>query len=129
MFTSLLIPILRLSHRYGVVISVLFLCAITVLSFIPVTQEPPMNGVDKIEHFIAYAALTFPIALSYHPRYKSIFWCACIWGMMIEIIQPYVGRQADTIDAVINAIGAGLGIFIAHKAFTVLDKVPSPFDE
>ena len=119
----------KLLIRYGVALSVFFLFVITTLSFIPVTQEPAVNNIDKIEHLIAYTALTFPIALSYHPRYKAIFWGACIWGMMIEIIQPYVGRQADAIDATINAVGAGMGLLMANRFFTALDKDPLQFDE
>tara|TARA_B100000683_G_scaffold229675_1_gene230253 strand:- start:45 stop:440 length:396 start_codon:yes stop_codon:yes gene_type:complete len=114
---------------YGVSISGLFLLIITILSFIPVSQEPPMNNIDKIEHLIAYAALTIPISLAYHPRHKAIFWFACTWGMLIEIFQPYVGRQADTMDAIINAIGAGLGIIFAKYLFTLLCIAHAQSDE
>ena len=123
---SFLIHASNLLKKYGVSVSGLFLLIITVLSFVPVTQEPPMNGIDKIEHLIAYAALTIPISLAYHPRYKTIFWFVCIWGMMIEILQPYVGRQADTMDAIINGIGAGIGIVFARYLFNVAYMDPSP---
>lgn len=116
-------------QQYGVPISGIFLLIITILSFIPVSQEPPMNNIDKIEHLIAYAALTMPISLAYHPRQKHIFWFACIWGMLIEIFQPYVGRQADTMDAVINAVGAYVGILVAQYLFRVLYTNPSLSDE
>ena len=123
---SFLIHASNLLKKYGVSISGLFLLIITVLSFVPVTQEPPMNGIDKIENLVAYAALTIPISLAYHPRYKTIFWFVCIWGMMIEILQPYVGRQADTMDAIINGIGAGIGIVFARYLFNVAYMDPSP---
>ena len=116
-------------QQYGVPISGIFLLIITILSFIPVSQEPPMNNIDKIEHLIAYAALTMPISLAYHPRHKHVFWFACIWGMLIEIFQPYVGRQADTMDAVINAVGAYLGILFAQYLFRALYTSPSLSDE
>ena len=126
---SFLIRAINQVQQYGVPLSGLFLLTITVLSFIPVSQEPPMNNIDKIEHLIAYAALTTPISLAYHPRQKNIFWFACIWGMLIEIFQPYVGRQADTMDAVINAVGAYLGILFAQYLFRVLYISPSQSDE
>ena len=131
MITSKLFLIHAISRlrQYGVVTSIFFLLIITILSLIPVSQEPPMNNIDKIEHLVAYAAFTAPISLAYHPRYKSIFWFACIWGMLIEIVQPYVGRQADTIDAVINALGAGVGIIIARYFFKILCTNPSLSDE
>ena len=126
---SFLIRAISQVQQYGVPISGFFLLIITILSFIPVSQEPPMNNIDKIEHLIAYAALTMPISLAYHPRQKHIFWFACIWGMLIEIFQPYVGRQADTMDAVINAVGAYVGIFVAQYLFRVLYTSPSLSDE
>ena len=126
---SFLIRAISQVQQYGVPLSGLFLLIITILSFIPVSQEPPMNNIDKIEHLIAYAALTMPISLTYHPRQKNIFWFACIWGMLIEIFQPYVGRQADTIDAVINVVGAYVGILFARYLFRVLCTSPSPSDE
>ena len=126
---SFLIRAISQIQQYGVPISGIFLLIITILSFIPVSQEPPMNNIDKIEHLIAYAALTMPISLAYHPRQKYIFWFACVWGMFIEIFQPYVGRQADTMDAVINAVGAYLGILFAQYLFRVLYTSPSLSDE
>lgn len=126
---SFLIRAISQVQQYGVPISGICLLIITILSFIPVSQEPPMNNIDKIEHLIAYAALTMPISLSYNPRQKHIFWFACIWGMLIEIFQPYVGRQADTMDAVINAVGAYLGILLAQYLFRVLYTSPSLSDE
>ena len=126
---SFLIHAISRLQQYGVIISIFFLLVITILSLIPVSQEPPMNNIDKIEHLVAYAAFTVPISLAYHPRYQSIFWFACIWGMLIEIVQPYVGRQADTIDALINALGAGMGIMMAQYFLRILCTNPSLSDE
>ena len=126
---SFLIHASRQLRQYGVSISGLCLLIVTILSLIPISQEAPMNNIDKIEHLVAYAACTMPISLTYYPRYKTIFWFACIWGIMIEILQPYVGRQADTIDAMVNALGAGLGVIIARYIFMVLCTNPLPSDE
>lgn len=62
--TSLLIII----QRYWHVISVLILVTITTLSLWPVASLPTVPGNDKTHHFIAYAALMFPVALR-KPRY------------------------------------------------------------
>ena len=128
-YKSFLIFISHQLKLYGVPISGLCLLVITILSFIPVSQQAPISNIDKIEHLVAYAAFTMPISLAYHPRYKAIFWFACLWGMMIEILQPYAGRQADTIDAIINAVGAGAGVIIAQYIVMVLCTDPLPSDE
>lgn len=123
---SLLLKTHNLLHQYGTLCSFFVLIVITVLSLIPVTQEPPMTGIDKINHLVAYCALTFPISLSYYPRNKIIFFFSCCWGALIEILQSHVGRQADTIDGIVNSIGALLGIALAVLVIKALGTTPSP---
>ena len=120
---------LNLVRRYGVLSSFTLLIVITTLSLTPAMEPSPITGLDKVHHLLAYSALTFPISLSYHPRHRFIFWFSSVWGGMIEIIQPIVGRQADTIDALVNSFGALLGIGIAIITIKALDKVPSLSDE
>jgi VanZ family protein len=120
---------IELLKQYGVFCSFLLLVVITILSLTPVVQEVPITGIDKVLHLLAYCALTFPISLSYSPRYRFIFWFSCLWGGIIEIIQPIVGRQADTIDALVNTIGVFFGIVLASILLKTLDTNPSPSDE
>ena len=128
-FKSFLIRSSNIIKEYGVSISGLCLVIITIFSLTPVSHPPPMNNIDKIEHLIAYAVCTMPISLAYHPRYKTIFWSVFMWGTLIEMVQPYVGRQAESMDAIVNAVGAGLGIASARYGFIVLCTSPSPSDE
>ena len=100
--------------RYGLLLSGLILCVITVCSLIPPTQEQaPVVYTDKIFHMLAYAALTFPC--SHNIPKKHLVWgfSAFLWGAGIECLQPSFGRTADVLDAICNGIGALVGILSA----------------
>lgn len=56
-----------IQRRWGI-ITLLTLVTITLLSLWPAAALPAVPGSDKTHHFIAYAALMFPVALR-QPRY------------------------------------------------------------
>ena len=120
---------ISLISQYGVLCSVIILIVITVLSLTPVAEEPSRNGFDKILHLLAYMALSFPSALSYHPKTNPVFFFAVLWGGCIECIQPYFGREADILDATFNTFGAYAGIVLAKFFSSLLYTIPSPSDE
>lgn len=90
---------------------------IAFLTLAPVTA-PNIIGTasDKLYHVIAFAALTFPMALLYPPRAKTVLICAILLGAAIEIIQPTVGRTASVLDFVADVVGAVLGM-VAGRIF------------
>ena len=86
---------------------------ISILSLYPVESLPPVPGTDKTHHFIAYAALAFPLALA-----RPKMWLAGIIVMLgysgaIELIQPYVNRYGEWLDLGANALGLVFGIIAA----------------
>lgn len=93
--------------------STLLLAMIIVfLTLTPVTAPNIIGSAsDKLYHVIAFAALTFPMALLYPPRAKTVLICAIVLGAAIEIIQPMVGRTASLLDFVADLIGVLLGTF------------------
>ncbi|MFU8773852.1 MAG: VanZ family protein, partial [Anaerolineales bacterium] len=93
--------------------STLLLAMIIVfLTLTPVTAPNIIGSAsDKLYHVIAFAALTFPMALLYPPRARTVLICAILLGGAIEIIQPMVGRTASLLDFVADLIGALLGTF------------------
>lgn len=93
--------------------STLLLAVIIVfLTLAPVTAPSIIGSAsDKLYHVIAFAALTFPMALLYPPRAKTVLICAIVLGGAIEIIQPMFGRTASLLDFVADLIGALLGTF------------------
>lgn len=79
-----------------------------------------ITGSDKINHFIAFAALTFPTALIYR---RAVIWvapCALVFGALIELIQPHVGRQGDLSDFYADAFGVIVGLCAGLAANSLL---------
>lgn len=68
---------------------------------------------DKIYHFLAFAALSSPVAL-FHP--SSLAWALppmAAFGGAIEVIQPYVGRGQELNDFIADLIGLAVGAILA----------------
>ena len=85
--------------------------ALTVAMLWPLDQPPPAPaGSDKIVHFIAFAALAFPLARTGRFGLLPVFIGASAFGGAIELIQPTFNRSADVNDWVADIIGVLLGI-------------------
>lgn len=85
---------------------------IAYLSLMPVENSPAPKLWDKLNHFIAYVGLAAPLALALHPRrWVWAFLAAGAYGIALEFAQALgeAGRQASTLDAVANFLGALLG--------------------
>ncbi len=72
-------------------------------------------GVDKIEHFLAYAVLVLWWA-QVRPRQRmAVLMLACALGTGLEWAQHYVpGRSMDWRDGVANILGAFAGLALAR---------------
>lgn len=85
---------------------------------LPVLRE--LNLSDKIEHFIAYAVLGACAMLSVRrasPLTLALTVACCsLYGGIIEIIQPAVGRSMELGDFLVDlggsALGAGVTILV-----------------
>ena len=71
---------------------------------------------DKVAHFIAFAALILPTAVL---RPAFLWWClplAAGLGIGIEVIQPYFDRSKEWMDTVADlfglAAGTGVGLIL-----------------
>ena len=75
-------------------------------------EAPPLapEGSDKLVHFIAFAALAFPLARTGRIGLLPVFIGASIFGGAIELIQPSFNRSADINDWVADILGVALGI-------------------
>jgi VanZ family protein len=98
-------------------LSALLVCAaIILLSLMPAPPQPlAFSGVDKAEHALAYALLSFLFCLGFLPakaapiRVLGILIAIFLLGAMIETIQPAVGRDFDWFDMASNACGILVG--------------------
>lgn len=83
-------------------------------TLMPVIQVPGPPTSDKLHHFIAFLVLCLPSALLAWPWAARIAVFAVIYAGLIELIQPYVGRQGEWPDfwadvaGVLAAYGLGL---------------------
>ena len=84
---------------------------LTVAMLWPLDQPPPApEGSDKLVHFIAFAALAFPLARTGRFGLMPVFIGASAYGGIIELIQPSFNRSADINDWVADIVGVILGI-------------------
>lgn len=77
-------------------------------------------GTDKTHHFLAFAAIVFPIATQ-KPRWlPAIVILAAAYGAAIEVIHPYVGRYGDVSDWAADLLGILAGAaagLVANRLF------------
>jgi len=117
--------LIGLVQKYWLALTLLVLAAITILSLLPAPSLPPVPGTDKTHHFIAYAALTFSVALARPKNWLLIAFFFIAWSGAIEIIQPYVNRYGEWLDLAANAGGVACGILLAkivNLAFPMDEK-------
>lgn len=96
-------------------LDILFTIAVTITLTVamlwPLEAPPPApEGSDKLVHFIAFAALAFPLAYTGRFGLSPVFISASVYGGAIELIQPSFNRSADINDWVADIIGVVLGI-------------------
>lgn len=119
-------------RRAWQVVSWALLGLITYLSLMPEPPEPPesfsFDGVDKLEHSIAYLALTLCFCQTHTPPLRWMIFLVA-WGVGIEYVQGWTGyRYFDGWDMLANGTGVLLGwIFARHTflggVFVQLEKV------
>ena len=84
---------------------------LTVAMLWPLEAPPPApEGSDKFVHFIAFAALAFPLAYTGRFGLSLVFIGASVYGGAIELIQPSFNRSADVNDWIADVVGVALGI-------------------
>ena len=90
---------------------------IAALTLAPISG-PDMPGSDKLYHVLACAALAFPLTFA-RPRFMvPVALAVVVYGGLIELIQPYVGRSREWADLFADALGAmsgaGLGALFGN---------------
>ena len=92
-------------------LTIILTLILTVAMLWPLEAPPPApEGSDKLVHFIAFAALVFPLARTGRFGLLPVFITASVYGGAIELIQPSFNRSADMNDWIADIIGVALGI-------------------
>ena len=102
-----------------ITLTVVVTTVLTVAMLWPLEAPPPApEGSDKLVHFMAFAALAFPLARTGRFGLLPVFIGASTFGAIIELIQPTFNRSADfndwTADTFGVLIGIGLGLAYRH---------------
>ena len=71
------------------------------------------GGVDKLVHFLAFAALVMPMAYARRLPLFLIILAGTAYGGLIELIQPYVGRSGEWGDLLADGSGSLAGALVA----------------
>ena len=92
-------------------LTIIVTLALSVAMLWPLEAPPPApEGSDKLVHFVAFAALAFPLARTGRFGLLPVFVGASAFGGAIELIQPSFNRSADVNDWVADVVGVILGI-------------------
>ena len=104
-FKLLLLP----NVRTGMVLTSVFILIICLGTLTPLLQAVDLPGTDKWHHYLAFAALTYPLTAASRRCWILIIAFGLAFGASIEIIQPYVNRFGDIADFTADAVGVLIG--------------------
>jgi VanZ family protein len=111
---------LQLSRRrLWIALSLVLLAAVFFVCLQPGFGPPAPAGFDKIEHLAAYILLALWFTgLVARGRYWLVASGLLALGLLIEVLQwrMNLGRSAETLDMLANALGVGVGIALALLA-------------
>ena len=99
---------LSLPARLFTAAFLLLAAAIVWFSLTPITAAPTGRHIDKVEHFLAYAALTLVgFAARGHP-WPLMAAAIVAFGAGVEVLQAVMptGRTGSVLDGMANAAGA-----------------------
>ncbi len=113
-YRSLKARLPQLGLAAGAVLAVV----LTYLFLAPVRPPSSMKGMglDKVFHFLAFAALVFPMIATGPRRWVWVVPAAIAYGGAIELIQPHFGRDADWYDFVADILGVATGTLLGLAA-------------
>ena len=116
----------RWIRRAQIAAAILFWPAIGVViwgELKPSTQGPEAIW-DKLLHFIAYFGLA-GIATAALGRRKAALWAAfalAVFGGILEIVQSFVGRDAEWGDELANVVGVCAGLATAWAVLWAVER-------
>ncbi|SRR5690606_5026743 len=99
--------------------------AVIVMSLLPGNEVPSLGFWDKAEHFVAYAGLGGLGALACWQRHRAsvvrlllLLWLLGAGAELAQAASP--GRNPELGDAIANALGACVGVFLLRSALLPL---------
>ncbi|WP_160144541.1 VanZ family protein [Pseudogemmobacter humi] len=97
-----------------------------VATLTPVAALPAVGGSDKLHHMLAFTVLALPVALL-RPRWMlQTALALALYGGLIELVQPFVGRSRDLMDWLANLAGIATGSLTGLALRLLLRRTPAP---
>jgi len=101
--------------------AILFTAAVLVFTHLPQETMPSLlqkDGVDKLEHVLAYGVITFLFLISFRtsPTMLSallLFLAVSVIGAFDELTQPFVNRTASVTDLAADIVGILTALFFS----------------
>ena len=91
-------------------LTLLLATVLAVLTLSPVSAPEPIEHSDKVYHVLAFAGLAFPISFLRPGWLLIAVPVFAAFGGLIELIQPYVGRECSLADWLADLGGIVLGV-------------------
>jgi VanZ family protein len=94
--------------------AILVFLGITVLSLMPPRTNLSIHTNDKVGHFIAYAVFSLNVLLlgRNFTQYALSMLLIVSYGILIEFLQSFVGRDTSFYDFLANSAGVSIGIVL-----------------
>lgn len=93
-------------HRLiALLLTLLLALVLGFLTLVPLNIPKDMPGSDKHHHLIAFAALALPVAALAPRLLWALLPVLALYGVLIEVLQPFVGRSGDPKDALADGLG------------------------
>lgn len=100
-----------------------YAAAVCVFSVIPTNSVEAVPYLDKVTHLSEYLIFAWLLAqamrVSEADRPEHLVWAwiyASSYGLLMELVQVMIPwRSAEALDAVANALGAGVGIVLFSR--------------
>ncbi|MDB4122153.1 VanZ family protein [Octadecabacter sp.] len=90
-------------------VTVALAARIGLATLIPAQQLPDAPGTDKLHHVIAFAVLVLPMRFAKPHQFWKYVVYGIMFGIFIELAQPFVNRSGEVGDVLADGIGIILG--------------------
>lgn len=121
--------VVLLSRWVSLFLTALLALAIGALTLVPLNVPDAMPGNDKHHHLIAFAALALPTAALAPRLLWGLLPALAFYGVLIEVLQPFVGRSGDPRDALADGLGlilgSGLGLLLYRPLQRLKRRAPA----
>ena len=98
--------------KLAIILTTILKMLICVGTLTPLIEQIDASGSDKWHHFIAFAALVYPLTFASRSYWMPASIFGLSLGASIEFIQPYVNRFGDIKDLQADMLGVSVGLLV-----------------